>query len=515
MTDVLRARLERVRQAVATSTDPLADPLGLDFEPRTGRWHDENWQRFADAAREKHIHDHVVLYVHLPFCAKICSYCLLSAERPQSRDAMSRYVEAVVRELRRHGERLDGVPISSFHVGGGTPTLLSASDLARVLGEAESSFARTSNFAGDLEAHPTTASAEKLELAKKHGITRVSFGVESFTPRVLELVNRADQTVESVRTAVARARALGLWVNVDLLAGLPGETLESFETSLRMALELDVSALSVNRYLVEGSALGAVGYTPERADIELASRMLARADELVRVEKPPAHPPRSPKPPIWGVQYAYATEAAKKSYSQQDMIDPGSVVAIGHGAMGRVFAGYHYIADRDVESYTQAVLAGVLPDVLVTKSDARFEMAFFVVDRACRSGVSDADFATVFRRPLDDVFGRELEFLVSEGLVRNATGSYWKPQRTDFDAACFIAFLADRKGVDFEQLSAISSPTGALEATERLRRPGPVLANDTARIDEYAAVNAELPPALLWCRLAMRAARAARKRSPT
>jgi hypothetical protein len=280
-----------------------------------------------------------------------------------------------------------------------------------------------------------------------------------------------------------------------------------------MALELDVSALSVNRYLVEGSALGAVGYTPERADIELASRMLARADELVRTKRPPAHPPRSPEPPMWGVQYAYAAEAERNEYSQQDMIDPGSVIAIGHGGMGRVFAGYHYIADRDVESYTRAVLAGDAPDVLVTKSDARFEMAYFVVDRACRSGVSDADFAPVFRRKLDEVFGRELGFLAGEGLVRNDGGSYWKPRRRDFDAACFVAFLADRRGETPPQISPISPPTGALEAAERLRRPGPVLSNDAARIDEYAAVNAELPPALLWCRLAMRAARAARMRS--
>jgi coproporphyrinogen III oxidase-like Fe-S oxidoreductase len=506
----LRARLARVRAALASSPDPLADPLGLDFEPRTGRRHDENWQRFVEAARAGRVHDHVVLYVHLPFCAKICSYCLLSAQRPESRDGMSRYVEAIVRELRRHGELFRGVPVSSFHVGGGTPTLLSTADLARVLEEAERAFARTDDFTGDLEAHPTTASAEKLDLARKHGITRISLGVESFTERVLELVNRGDQTQKSVETAVNHARSAGLSLNVDLLAGLPGETLESFETSLKRALELDVGALSVNRYLVEGSPLGAYGYTPERADVDLASRMLARADELVRAHKPPAYPPPSPERPAWGVQYSWANEAERKSYSQQDMIDPGSVLAIGHGGMGRVHAGYHYIVDRDVEGYTRAVLNGESPDVLVCKSDARFEMAFFVTDRACRTGVTDADFVRVFRARLSDVFGPELEYLLSEGLLSMGTAGYWKPKRKDFDAACFVAFLADRKASNPGQKFQIS-PTNAIQATERLRRPGNVLPADEARIDEYAEVDAELPPQLLWCRLAMRAARAARK----
>lgn len=511
MNDDLGVRLARVRAALASSPDPLADPLGLDFEPRSGRWHDENWQRFVDAARARRVHDHVVLYVHLPFCAKICSYCLLSAQRPESRDGMSRYVEAIVRELRRHGERFGGVHISSFHVGGGTPTLLSAADLTRVLQEAERSFLRTDDFTGDLEAHPITASAEKLDIARKHGITRISLGVESFTPQVLELVNRGEQTQKSVEAAVRHARALGLLVNVDLLAGLPGETLETFETSLKLALELDVSALSVNRYLVEGSPLGAYGYKPARADVELASRMLARADEIVRKEKPPAYPPPSPEPPTWGVQYSYATEAARKSYSQQDMIDPGSVLAIGHGGMGRVHAGYHYIANGDVARYTEAVLAGESPDVLVCKSDARFEMAFFVVDGACSSGVTNEEFTRIFRTPLAEVFGRELEYLVTEGLLSNDAGAYWKPKRRDFDAACFVAFLADRKAQNSAELPAVLEPTSALLATERLRRPGNVLPTDEARIDEYAEVDVELPPQLLWCRLAMRAARSARK----
>ncbi|MBK9001430.1 MAG: radical SAM protein [Myxococcales bacterium] len=487
MSAELRARLERVRAAIRRSPDPLADPLALDFEPRSGRWQRENWQRFVTAAREGRVHDRVVLYVHLPFCAKICSYCLLSAQRPESKQSLARYVEAVVRELRRHGELFEGVPIAALHVGGGTPTLLSAPDLDRILGEAERAFARTPDFVADLESHPTTTTEEKLAVAARRGIRRVSFGVESFTPRVLELVNRSDQTRERLVSAVESAKRAGLSVNVDLLAGLPGETLESFEESLKLALDLGADALSVNRYLSEGSPLADAGYVPSDDAIALASAMLRRADEVIRAEARPLYPPPGPEPPLWGTQYLFVHEG-ERGYSQQDMIDPGSVLAIGHGGMGRIHAGYHFIAAGDVGSYTSAVLAGEAPDVLACLSDLRFEMAFFVTERASRGGIDDASFRSIFRRSLGSVFGAELAFLSSEGLLQERDGSYRKPARRDFDSTQFLAFLADR-GTARIALPSAPSPT-----------------------DEYSRVGAELPPALIWCRLAMRAARASRRR---
>lgn len=487
MSAELSARLERVRAAIRRSPDPLADPLALDFEPRSGRWQRENWRRFVAAAREGRVHDRVVLYVHLPFCAKICSYCLLAAQRPESKRAMGRYVEAVVRELGRHGELFEGVPIAALHVGGGTPTLLSAPELDRVLGEAERAFGRTPDFVADLEAHPTTTTEDKLAIAARRGIRRVSFGVESFTRRVLELVNRGDQSRERVASAVKGAKRAGLSVNVDLLAGLPGETLESFEESLRLALDLGADALSVNRYLSEGSPLADAGYVPGDDAIALASAMLSRADELIRAEARPLYPPPGPAP-LWGAQYLFV-QAGERGYSQQDMLDPGSVLAIGHGGMGRIHAGYHYIADGDVGSYTSAVLAGEAPDVLACASDLRFEMAFFVTERASRGGLDDASFRGIFRRGLGAVFGAELAFLSSEGLLQERDGSYRKPARRDLDSTHLLAFLADR-----------ANPRVALPSA-----PSPM--------DEYSRVGAELPPALIWCRLAMRAARAARRRT--
>ena len=462
--DRLAQRFERVLSAMARTSDPLGDPLALDFEPCTGQWHAEQWRRFALAAPDTGL----VLYLHLPYCAKICSYCLLSAERPGGAGAIERYVEAMVQELARHGEILAGLPLTGLHVGGGTPTLLSAAAVRRLLGAARTAFGPSP---GSVEAHPSTTTREKLEVMLAQGVERVSLGVESLTPQVLARVNRADQTFARVVSAVRAAHELGMSVNVDLLAGLPGETAESFERSLQQTLELPIDALSVNRFLAEGSPLGRSGYSPSPDDVRAASEMLERTDAIVRSARPPDFPEAAPADARYGVQYLWQRAALEGGYSQQDMIDPGSVLAVGAGGMGKIASGYHYIAHGGAAKWAETVLAGHLPEQRVCRTDARFEQAFHVADRICRGALGDRAEAQAFRP--------ELDYLESTGVLANGR----LPVGSQIGAAHLTAFLSGRTG----------SP------------------RDEAAAPEYALIGGELPPSLLWCRLAMRAAAAARR----
>lgn len=462
--DRLAQRFERVLAAMARTSDPLGDPLALDFEPCTGQWHAEQWQRFAQGAPAAGL----VLYLHLPYCAKICSYCLLSAERPDGAGAIERYVEAMVRELARHGEILAGLPLTRLHVGGGTPTLLRAAALRRLLGAARTAFGPSP---GSVEAHPSTTTREKLEVMLAHGVERVSFGVESLTPQVLARANRADQTFARVASAVRAAHELGMSVNVDLLAGLPGETAESFERSLQQTLELPIDALSVNRFLAEGSPLGRSGHVPSPDDVRAASEMLERTDAVVRSARPPDFPAAAPADARYGVQYLWRRAALEGGYSQQDMIDPGSVLAVGAGGMGKIASGYHYIAHGGAAKWAETGLAGQLPEQRVCRTDARFEQAFHVADRICRGALGDGAEAQAFRP--------ELDYLESIGVI--ASGRL--PAGSRIGAAHLTAFLSGRTG----------SP------------------RDEPAVPEYALIGGELPPSLLWCRLAMRAAAAARR----
>lgn len=545
--DTLASRLDRVRDDLARTRDPLDHPLGVRFTPLPGARALDAWRRLA-ASRA---HRDLVLYVHVPFCARVCSYCLLSARRSPSRAGLAAYVRALRQEIALVAPAVRDLEVSTVHVGGGTPTLLTPDELDAVLGDVLSNFRRAPGFQIGVEAHPGTSSRARMDALARHGVDRVSLGVETFTPAVLQNVNRADQSAEDVRDAVAHARAAGIGaVNLDLLAGLPGETVESFSASVRAALALAPDAMSVNRYLAEQSPLAAFGYAPSAADNALADAMLLAADAIIHDERPPARPTRRLDAPAYGAQYVWDATGRARSYFQQDMIGPASVLALGHGGMGHVHGGAFTTAAGRPADYVAALDGGRLPDVIAWSPPPRFEPAFYVMDRACRGALSAREFARVFRTPMERVFGEELAFLAARGLLTRAGDRWEKPAARGFHALHLLAFLlgdAPARGAlpdaahvgDAAALTVTGAPDDAqrlldlaaakpravrltvahdtdathardlLRAASAKRVPVELVPRDDA--GQYADIAAELPPSLVWCRLAMRAVESARR----
>lgn len=546
MSDDLAARLDRVRNDLARTRDPLDHPLGVRFAPVAGARLLDAWRRLA-ASRA---HRGLVLYLHVPFCARVCSYCLLAARRAPSRAHIAAYAEALRREVALAAPAVRDLEVSAVHVGGGTPTLLTPDELDGLLGDVLTRFRRAPGFHVGVEAHPGTSTRARMDALARHGVDRVSLGVETFTPEVLRGVNRSDQSERDVRDAVANARAAGVRaVNLDLLAGLPGETLESFAASVRAALALAPDALSVNRYLAEQSPLAAFGYAPSADDNALADEMLLAADAIVHAERPPTRPARPLDAPAYGAQYVWDATGRAPAYAQEDMLGPASVLALGHGGMGHLHGGAFTTAAGRPADYVAALAEGRAPDALAWSPPPRFEPAFYAADRACRGALDERDFARVFGRTLAHAFGPEFEFLLARGLLARANGRWSKPAARDFNALHLLAFLlgdAARGALpdapsapdatplevtgapdDVARLAALADAkpravrltvargTDAANARELLRtasaRRVPVELAPRDDASQYGAIGAEFPPSLIWCRLAMRAAESARR----
>ncbi len=484
-------RLALVRAVLERTDDPLSAPFNVEYEPMDGDAYRRAWGAFAPGAPG--FRDAAALYVHIPFCARVCSYCLLSSSKTPGKEP----VDAYLRALRGHAAELapavESLRFSSLHIGGGTPTLLSEKQLDELLGDLER-FRRTERFQIGIEAHPATSTLGKLDVMRRHGVDRVSFGVETFSPDVLAAVNRADQTTERVVAAVDAARRCGLSVNIDLLAGLPGETLASFADSVRRALELEPDSMSVNRFLAENSPLAETGYAAREEGIADCDRMLLEADRIIHEARPPRWPDRPLAAAGYGTQYVWDRTDKARSYFQQDMIGPTSTLALGHGAMGHLPGRFYSVAAGDVREYTAAIEAGHLPPMLVSPVTMRFEKAFFVVDRTCRGALTPRDFTSVFDEDARTLFGRELAFLVARGLLRQTDGRLSKPPRREFQATELLAFLA------LDNV-ALANALSRLESATTLHEPA---------LRDYRLIAEELPPSLLWCRLAIRASRAAR-----
>ena len=174
--------------------------------------------------REHPTSDQLRLYVHVPFCRYHCTFCYFAVRVGASAEVMGRYVRAVVKEL----EWIEpGTPLSQLFVGGGTPTALPPDLLDELLGAV---FARTTPYGTHvhtLETSPETISLEHIAVLKRHGIGRVSMGVQSLDPAVLDTVHR-EQTMSQALAACELLVGSGLIVNVDLIYGLPRQTEEIF-----------------------------------------------------------------------------------------------------------------------------------------------------------------------------------------------------------------------------------------------------------------------------------------------
>lgn len=550
----LAARLALVRRVIERSPEPLHLPLGLVFHPLRGGAHLRDWEAHADRCARGVAFTPATLYVHVPFCARVCTFCLLSASRTPGRDAVAAYVAALLRHIDLYEPVARGLRFHSLHVGGGTPTLLDERQLDALL-TSLSRFRRAEGFRVGVEAHPATATPARLATLARHGVHRVSLGVETLTPRVLDNVNRGDQTPRRVHAAVAEARKHGLLVNLDLLAGLPGEDDESWARTVAEALALEPDSMSVNRFLGENSDLARHGLGHDPTEKRRVDGMLLRADAIIRERRPP----RWPESPLtragFGSQYVWERSDDARRYFQDDMIGPASTLAFGYGALGHLY-GRHFSAPAgSVEDYVGHLSRGEAPDVVAAPAGERFEMAFFVAEHACRGDLTTGLFARVFRRELLTVFGEELRFLASRGLLARRGDGLVKTSDAGFQVTHLLAFLlrdtqslaAQARalegpratlagdgyatlsgGDDLASLEDLASPDDEAlkvdvgdgldsEAATRLaalgsRRGLRVLVRGSERREtaQYEALDEELPPSMLWVRIAIRASQAAR-----
>jgi putative oxygen-independent coproporphyrinogen III oxidase len=230
------------------------------------------------------------VYIHVPFCRVRCGYCDFNTYtaielRGAKRDD---YADQAIAELRQ-AERVlaaAGLPertASTVFFGGGTPTMLPASDLARMLGAVREGWGLESGAEITTEANPDSVDAEYLLALAEAGFTRVSFGMQSAVPRVLATLERTHDP-ERIPLVVDWARAAGLDVSLDLIYGTPGESLADWRASIEQAVAQAPDHLSAYALIVEdGTKLARQIRRGEVAepDDDLAADMYELADELL------------------------------------------------------------------------------------------------------------------------------------------------------------------------------------------------------------------------------------------
>ncbi|MBU2910443.1 oxygen-independent coproporphyrinogen III oxidase [Vibrio splendidus] len=188
------------------------------------------------------------LYVHIPFCHKLCYYCGCNKVITRHSHKADEYLDVIEHEIRQRASLLNGREVTQLHFGGGTPTFLTKTQITRLMMILRGEFNFTADAEISIEVDPREIELDVLDHLRNEGFNRLSIGVQDFNKEVQKLVNR-EQDEEFIIAMVKRAKELGFRsTNLDLIYGLPKQTQALFAETLKQVLEMKPGRLSVFNY---------------------------------------------------------------------------------------------------------------------------------------------------------------------------------------------------------------------------------------------------------------------------
>lgn len=230
------------------------------------------------AALEKQREGDISLYVGIPFCPTRCIYCSFVSEAVEkSRHLMEPYLQALEQEIKAAAEglRAHSHRIRTVYIGGGTPTTLDAAQMAWLLDTLHREFDLSECLEFTVEAgRPDTLDPEKLRVIKEHGASRISINPQTMDDRVLRIMGRSHDSLAVLRAYEEALAAGHRDINMDLIAGLPGDTPEGFARTLKQVLELGPTNITVHTLALKKAAKLYYEKQTELPTGEMVARML-------------------------------------------------------------------------------------------------------------------------------------------------------------------------------------------------------------------------------------------------
>ena len=212
--------------------------------------------KFSNSDHERHIiqsnfetPENISIYIHIPFCPQICHFCGCTTESGYTKPFLERYVDAVIKEIDYVAKKIDKKrKITQVHWGGGTPNAISYRFIERITNKLFDEFEFASVYEMAIECNPAHLEFKHIELLKKFGFNRISLGIQDFRNDVLEAINRkpSKHPIEEIISKIKSEGFTG--TNIDLVYGLPLQTVSSFKSTVERAIELKTERLVTFSY---------------------------------------------------------------------------------------------------------------------------------------------------------------------------------------------------------------------------------------------------------------------------
>ena len=357
------------------------------------------------------------LYVHIPFCKQKCVFCDFPAYQ-NLQDYYETYVYALVQEIdlwvSEHPESKER-SIDTIYFGGGTPTELSIQQLQMIVDKIKSTFTITDDCHMTIESNPGEVDLQYLTKLVKLGFNRISFGVQTFDDKALTMLHRSHNG-EKAKQAVYEAKEAGFTdINIDLIYGLPRQTLEDIQHNLNVLKDLPINHIStyglqveVGTYLYHLVQKNLISILSESIDEAMYDSMMEGLKEL-------------------GFErYEISNFAKDSSYSRHNLKYWHYVDYLGFGAGAHSFYdGVRRSNNRNVMPYIQSVDRYIMPTIdteTITVERAQEDFCFLAL--RTKWGLDELKFENRFGISLHNLFGTTIKDLVSKGLLEYQNGSY-------------------------------------------------------------------------------------------
>jgi oxygen-independent coproporphyrinogen-3 oxidase len=357
------------------------------------------------------------LYLHVPYCRELCLYCGCTTKAVRRRGPVESYAEHLKKEIGLLGAVIGGRRVVHLHWGGGTPSILGADALVDIADRLTATFDLTAVVEHAIELDPRRVTSELAAVLGRIGVTRASFGAQDFSPHVQQAIGRV-QPFQEVETAVVAVRAAGVAnINIDLMFGLPRQTVGDVIRSAELAASLAPSRLALFGYahvpwfkphqkLIDEATLP--GAAERMAQMHAAAETLEECgyvqiglDHFASLRE--------------GMQGAARTGRLRRNFQGYTTDEADALIGLGASSIGRLPQGYVQNAP-DVGSYARASDAGqfAIAKGLALSDDDRLRarvierlMCDLVVDLDAQAGAAD------FSAELD-----ALDALSESGIVR-------------------------------------------------------------------------------------------------
>ena len=397
----------------------------LDKEIFTG------WEKLIDEKPK-----YLGIYIHLPFCKQRCYFCRYFSIELQKQAEIDVYLSGLKKEIRIYRNTFCNTPIRSIYFGGGTPSLLNTRQLDNLFSRLYKNFNLAQCKQISFEGNPDFLDSKKLKLLKQWGVNRLTIGVQSLDPKVISAVNRYQSANSFLKCFKSAKQAKIENINVDLMVGLPLQTMNSVIKTLVSVIRLQPEMIHVHPF-----------YPTRLSDFIRRGQSLSRQDMLLREKMSLVSLEIIKQSGYMSIKFdADGKNEMARNIQLSDAIEYNSpFLGLGGGALSHATGYFRYVNKNSVNDYLSVLNNGKLPVLSLGRLSKKDEMIYFVTASLRYGKVNNSKFKEIFKEDISKVFKNEIAYLIKRTKIKCSNGYLYSNMANIGEYQVFSKYFYDKK----------------------------------------------------------------------